>query len=48
MVLVVFEIAYGMKWLAEDMNKHSEEFIIKRRFPFGSRLFCDYRKYYML
>lgn len=26
MVLEVFEIAYGMEWLAEYMNEHYEEF----------------------
>ncbi len=26
MVLEVFEIAYGMEWLAEYMSKHSDEF----------------------
>lgn len=26
MVLEVFEIAYGMEWMAEYMSEHSEEF----------------------
>ena len=40
LILEVFEIAYGMEWLAEYMTEHSDELrSTKRRFPLGTRLF---------